>query len=57
MYNDRDRFGTFLQCLQCGHLIDLNTSAIHSTADLVAKLEKRTGTKVPVRDKDAVGSR
>ena len=56
MYREKDRYGTFLQCLQCGNIIDLDTFENSSDAELVAKLEKRTGTRLPKREGDAVGT-
>ncbi len=57
MYQDRDRFGKFLQCLHCGHIVDLDVSTLPTRDELLAKLEKRTGTKVDDKDKDAVNVR
>ena len=57
MFQDRDRFGKYLQCLQCGNIVDLDVSTLANRGDLLAKLEKRTGTKVNDRDKDAIGTR
>ncbi|MFQ5933053.1 MAG: hypothetical protein ACE5KI_00240 [Dehalococcoidia bacterium] len=56
MARDRDRFGSYLQCLQCGHVIDLDTSHYATVPELVAKVEKRTGTVLPKPDKETAGA-
>ena len=56
MCHDHDRFGAYLECLQCGHIIDLDASGIATGPDLLAKLEKRTRIRLPGWKKDAVGT-
>ncbi len=47
MSRDRDRFGGYLQCLQCGHIIDLDMTSLANGPGLIAKLEERTGAAFP----------
>ena len=56
MSQDRDRFGAFLECLQCGNVIDLDPLPFATKPELVAKLVKRTGTKLPKPDRETVGT-
>ena len=46
MVKDWDRYGTYLQCLQCGHVIDVDNVVLTDERDLVAKMEKRSGTQL-----------
>ncbi len=56
MVRDRDRFGTYLQCLQCGHMVDLISVPLATEKESVAKMEKRTGAKMPKLDPESVGT-
>lgn len=56
MVRDRDRFGTYLQCLQCGHMVDLMAVPLAAEKEPIAKLKKRTGVKVPELDPESVGT-
>ena len=51
MGRDRDRFGIFLNCLQCGHIIDLKTVPLITSDELVAKMKKRT--EISLKQKSA----
>ena len=56
MTMDRDRFGTFLQCLQCGHVMDLRTLLLRTDEELLTKMKKRAGTNLAKPDPDSVAA-
>ena len=56
MVRDRDRFGTYLQCLQCAHVVDLIAVPLTTEKEPIARMKKRTGAKIPDLDHESVGT-
>ena len=53
---DRDRYGTFFQCLQCGYIIDRKALPLISRDELAIKIENPTGISLMEKGTESINA-
>lgn len=53
---DRDRYGTFFQCLQCGYIIDMKTLPLEPGSELAIKVESSSEISLMEKDTESINA-